>query len=474
MKEPLLIRKMRVLGRKELLLFRKEMRKLNLHEDLMKVAIDIVELLTSSGSADLISFDRIFRNSTFGLSKQNVLLNKLHEHVKFFIIRRLALKDLQAEIHEEILLLKFFNGRWADEFVRASVAKVEELLRSYAYEDNFYFYSNLRLAEERTLLHYRSSKEKRDLQIQSDAVDLFYLSKKLVFCSGMVNAANINKSEYDYHMMEEVLSHLEKKPYENVPTIYLWASALRLLIDPSDRKNFDDLESGLYENVDLIAPLTARNLFTALENSLRKMKGDFTDYHQKLFEFYQFQIEKNIIYIKGYFPSTLFENIVTVSLEVKGADWTMNFIKEHLKNVSPEQRRESKAHNFARCYFYEGNFRKCVDQLKTIEKMQFSSIHLNLSRRRLRIQALYEIYVAEVVGIQHQPERAIRALKKFLHTNKKELGEVHERANLDFARFVNRLTEVHGEKKVQRLKSEIEATTLLPEKQWLLEKVATV
>lgn len=470
MKEPLVIRKMRVLNRKELQSLRRELGKLSINPDLLDLATKVLDLIWHTPS-ETISFERIFQDSAFGSSKQNVLLNKLHELLKNFIVNQLSVNDLQEKVNFEMKLLQFFNDRRADDFVISSGLRVEDMLRSYGYEDDFYFYNNLRLAEERTLLYYRSNAEKRHLQEQSDAADLFYLSKKLAFCAGMVNAGNINKTKFDYHMMEEVLGHLEKRPYENVPTIYLWASALRLLLNPKNRDNFEKLEKGLYENIDLITPFTARSLFTALENSLRKMRQEYASYHEKLFEAYQFQIQREIIYINGYYPTTLFENVVTASLKVKGGEWTADFVEKNLSRISPDRKKETAAYNLARCYFEQNEYKQCLAKLKTIEKIKFKSIYINLARRVLRICAFYELFLLEADGIPNQPERAIRALKKFLHTNKAELGAAHERANLDFARFINRLTSVYGDKKIVKLRGEIEATRLLPNKQWLLDKL---
>lgn len=471
MKEPVVVRKLRALQHKELVQFRKLMRKQLRNDDLLEVANHLVQLILDVKPKEQIFFEQIFQNDNHNASKKNILLNKLHEHLKQFIVKDLEFDGIHKQIHDEIRLLKFFNDRRLDEFVNKSREKIEGLLADYAYQDSHFFQYKLELARQLTLVGYRSRKRSNYRREFSDTIDLFYLYEKLANCAAMINEANVRKAEYDFGLMQEALEHLESRSHENIPTINLWGFALRLLIDPKDQENYHKLESGIYASFDLLSPITIRNFFTVLENSLRLMKGSISSYDKRLFQLYQYQMEKELLYIGGYFPALLLNNIVTVALRVKGAEWTANFIKENRERIPLDTRKETLVLNLSRCFFYAKKFDRCLGELGKIEKMKFKSIHLNLARRRLRVMAFYEIQVNGKESIPYQPERSIRALKKFLHEHKNQMSAAHERANLDFARFVNRLTELYTKKKKDKLFGEIESTGLLPEKDWLLKKV---
>lgn len=470
-KLPTAIRKLNSLNLEEIRLFRRFWQNSINKETLLAAGNDVLQKIAVASKEAELTFDVLFSDSILSDSQKNSVLHKLHEIFKLFVVEELSESDLTKSINEEIKLIEFYQKRKLFDFAESSIRKMESLINKYTYEDTHFFYHRFQYEEIRNRFLGLSLSEESSLQQENDALDVFFLSKKLRTCAFMINAQNISNVSYDYHLMDDVLKHLEKEPYKNIPTIYLWSNALRLMRDPGKLELFSKLEDSLKNCLHLISQENARNFFAVLENSLLRLKTQFSDYRRKLHELYMLQIEQKILPLEGHFPSMMFDNIVTVSLAVDGAQKTREFINSYIEFVSPESRKEKASYNLARCLFEEERLDECLLELNKIEKIKFHSIHQNLARRRLQIKTYYAIQVRDFDADPNQPERSIRALKKFLHVHKNEMAAVHERANLDFARFVNRLTEASGERKIGKLKQEIQETGLLPEKEWLLDQL---
>lgn len=469
MKQPTAIRKLRSLHKDELRAFKRYWLRSVPAVEAQKLGAEIIQhLLTTKKETPI---EALFKEQKVSESKKNAVLHKLHEAMKQFVLAEVIEHPLKKEISDELRMINFYDGRQLQDYVESSIRKVEMLLEKYPWEDDFYFYSLFLLEERVTLFLNKSLSEENNLQKENNALDVYYLSRKFRCLVFMINAQNISNVEYDYHLTQEVLSHLETKPYDNIPTIYLWRDALCLMQDPGDKDLFLKLEGSLYECVDIISPENARSFFGVLENSLRKLRSGFPSYKKKLYELYKYQLSKKVLPVNGHFPSMLFDNIVTVSLEFSNPKETREFISNYIEFVPAENRSEKASYNLARCLFAEKKLDECLEEISDLEKTKFSSIHQNLARRRLQVKTYFEIQNQQLDADPNQPERSIRALKKYLHVHKNEMSAVHERANLDFARFVNRLTEAFGDKKIEKLKSEISGTALLPEKDWLLQKV---
>ncbi len=471
MKERLVIRKIKCLQAKELLALKRYILKFKNRDVYEKFAQVVLDEITKTDEEELIPIDKIGKALKLSDARVNSLLNELHTHLKGFVITELSIADELRKIEDGIKLLVFYNARHLDEYYLNLYDKLEKALQKYKVRDEFYYRSKLAIAQEHSIYKYRTQPEGTFLQQVSDALDIYFVWHKLTQSAVMINHSNIHSTDFQFHLLEQVVSHVKTNPYPDNPALSLWSDAYELLMNLDNVECHQRLEQAAFEQIDTLAKRDGRNLFIILANSLRRLETDQDEYYRRIFKYYTFQIEHDLLLIEGIFPPRLFDNIVTIALRVKDPDWTVNFIEENLKKLEPKVQKVERGYNIARCHFASGDFNTCLLELARIEKVKFNDIHLNLARRRLTIQAYFEVEHTDTEYSVNQPDRAISALKKFLHKNKEALSPEHERANLDFARFVNRLCEANSDKKIQKLGEEVTATRLLPCKTWLMQKV---
>ncbi len=467
MKERLTIRKLKCLTTRELQAFRRYVLTFKNREIYSKFCQVILDAIAEPAEDKPVPLEEIARRFKLSDARVNSLLNEMHVHFKAFVSRELWTTETRRRIEDGIKEMAFYIERHLDEFYLSTHLKIDKELENYGLKDEFYFRSKLAIAQ----LDCIFKPVAENLQKSSDRLDIYYISSKLLQGAVMLNHSNIHSHHFKYHLMQQVVEHLEKEPYKDAPTLYLWKYAYSLLLEPEDRENYERLEKCLYEQFETLLKTDARSVFVILSNSLRKLETDENLYYQKIFQYYTFQMEHDLLLVEGIFPPRLFDNIVTIALRVQGPEWTVNFIHDNVHKLEQRIRKVENGYNIARCHFSSGRFNDCLLELKKIEKLKFKDIHLNLARRRLKIQAYFEIEHQDSEYSTSQPERDISSFKKFLHQNKDHLSPEHERANLDFARFVNRLAEANNQRKIVKLNEEIIATHLLPGKAWLLQKL---
>lgn len=465
-KERIVIRKLKGLEPKELRAFKKRLQSSSHSKDSLNFFLMVIDGLLE-GASDEPAPEQKY--SVLSGVKLNALYVELHDRLKEFISDELAIGVKEREIWDVFLRMKFYNQRRLDEFYEKARNQLRKMLSAYGERNDFYFEMYVKQAQQESSYQERNKSSKDFLQSEADAIDQFYLWQKLAVSTEMLNLEkNIYNTSFEYNLLEEVRRYMSTR-HQDERVINAYYLVLEQLLNPESRECFTRLKEYLIDSVTHIPADLAISFFNTLSNSARTIFSNRAEYYEELFDLYLIQIENKILFYQGYFPTRVFGNIVAVSLKVKSSEWTRAFIAKYQKYIPAKEKKVEVNYNLARCAFTERDFGECLILLDEIQKARFSDLFLNLARRRLLVKAYYLLDMKDEQYDVNQPDRAISALGKFLHQQKGKLSEAHARANLDFVRFVNRLLTANDEKRLVKLKKEIEETSLLPEKAWLLE-----
>ncbi len=466
MKGRIVIKKLSALNRKELKTFRKRVLAKVQSQEYQQVAEKVIDGLLEQSVRKPFT-EASLAGLMLPAQKVNTLLYQLHLDLVEFLKQEWHAYPVQTKVKDNLQLLEFYGQRGLQEFFATTVAETETSLAAYGKYDAFYFQSMLKLKH--LIGAYFPGSRKESLQMYSDALDDQYIYRRLLHNVLMLNEVKVHNAVFDMPFATSIERQLNEVQSDSNPVVAIWKLAFKLNKSPKDMQVLGELEQRIKQDVQYLDKANANNLFTTLTNCLRQQDLPIEELNQKYFEYFQFQNQHDLLTRKGYFPQTLFNNYVTIVLRVKGAEAALQLIEENQSRINPETRTVESSYLRARCHYHSGDMHHCIEELKRVEKLKLPDLHLNLARRRLSIMSYHEINRASAQDVyEGQPERAISAMRKYLHVNKTKLGPEHERANLDFTRFVNRLTEVNSMQRLEKLRKEIENTKLLPEKKWLL------
>lgn len=475
-KERIVVRKLRSLNKSEISGLIKHIHRHNHTDQFLAFTQDVLDFIKSKDESGGLDASIMAKWPKLNKKKLNVLFLELHDSLKQYIVFLSNTDGIVGKLTEAFHLLKFYRKKALGEFFDKSAENIETLLSEYGKKDSFFFEKHLQLAIERAEFYANKRQEinirGKYSQELSDALDLYYFVFKLNISFIMVNfTKTIYKVDFDYGMLPSLVQHLEENE-QSEPVISLYQKVLRLLQSNGDRQLYDELKLFVESNIGKIPKVQLLSAITVLTNMTFKAAKERNAYLNLLFDLYEFQIKHDLLGVYKTLRVRLFENIVKISLHVRGSEWARNFIEDFQDRLEPKVKIVSVPFNLALCDFHDGKYEACLKLLIAIEKKK-CDVHVNLARRRLQIMAYYELDQKTLNGDPNQPERAIGSMKKFLHTKKNEIAEFHAKANLDFVRFVNRLIEANDRKRRQKLIEEIDETDVLPDKDWLLQTLAS-
>jgi len=151
---------------------------------------------------------------------------------------------------------------------------------------------------------------------------------------------------------EEILSIIEKKGFENVPSVMVYAKLLRLFTNPSDEANYFSLQQSVSENNLLFPNNELTEIYSIIINyATIQINTGNNKFLTDLFEFYKEVVSQNILLEDNSFSPWHYRNFVVVGLRLKEFSWIEKFIYDYAPLLPESQRENSLTFNLASLFF---------------------------------------------------------------------------------------------------------------------------
>ncbi len=404
----------------------------------------------------------VFKNKSYSENNITKLLSKLFKLIEQFIIHNdLKNKELQGRLS----LIHFYNERMNPKHFTTLLQQIRRLQAKTPYQDYAFYEVKVNIEREANIFYSKIDNRQGDVNFQAlnNAFDEYYLVNKLIVLCQMINRQHSVNIDYYLSLKEEIITYIPSSPYKDSPVIALWYQALLLLQQPDNIAFYEKLKTLLEGYSDLLQPIERRVLYTYLENAASRVKTVREAYYQEVFELYNIQLDKGIIYRDGYLLPALFKNIVTVALQLQKFDWTAQFIEEHKMRIPAELQTDVYNYNLANLHFHQKKYDRALILLQQIE---YKDAFIKLSVKRILIKIYYELREWDVL------EASLNAFRVFIHRHQ-QIAKSHKKAHQQFINFLYRMIKIlpNDREKIRQLHEEIEKEQLLPEKNWLLGKI---
>ncbi len=273
---------------------------------------------------------------------------------------------------------------------------------------------------------------------------------------------SLSQQEYQIPLLSEILENISLPAWKEETALQIYASAF-LAVSEGDQAQLDSLIELLPIHRELFSPKEQQDLLLmAINACIRQINIGNDGFLQKALSLYRLGLSTSILFDHAQLSRFHYKNIVSIALKSQEYEWTKMFIEVYAKDLDSQFRESYMSFNLARLHFATGEYSLAKQQLRNVE---YDDIFFNLGAKMMLLKMAWESDDMEEV------ESSLSSFLKFVN-RRADLG-YHRELYLNFLSFINRMILLKpGDSEARgRLKTEIERTTSLAEKQWLLHQV---
>lgn len=464
MKNSKLIELLKALSKEELLEFQEFVASpyFNKNDDLVK----LVNYLSEAGPdypIDKIKkeyvFGLLFPNIPFDKKRMSYLMNyllKLGE--RFLAIRQIEQKDSLLQTYT----LEEFANRKLDKHFNFLNKRLDHQVNTKDKRSEGYFLVQFRLSEINTEYIHKKviRKEDNTLGKLSEDLDNFYFFFKLKFGCEMLNRQSIVKGEYDLELSNQVQAYLVKnQPTHPLIRFYL---EIYMLYSSEEDSHFHNISELLGIHDQEIEREELRNIYLYVFNyCVRRLRVNPIFINRAL------QISKDgidrgvLLEDDGYLRPWTYSNVVKLAIMSDDTSWLEEFIHDKKELINPQFRKDALHYNLAELYYHKKEYNRVLEQ---INQVQFSDMQYKMGSRIIQIKTFYELDESETL------DSLIASFIQLLRRS----TQVSTRVKKSYLNFCTILSKIlrYDDRKREAIKQEINKTTLITEKNWLLKVLA--
>ena len=296
------------------------------------------------------------------------------------------------------------------------------------------------------------------LQNVTNHLDHFYFLNKLKYCCGIIDRQQVLADNYELNFVEELKNYLLQQN-DNPPEIDIYLHVLLMLTEENSDLYFDELKVLLKTHFSsLDKPVKKEINFALINFCLRKIRKGKKNYVSEALDIYQDGIQSEVIFENGFLSPWTFTNVVKLALRLKRYDWIKTFIWENESKISEDFRENALYYNLSELYYYTKDYDQALEHLN---RVKFSDLNYHLGSRVILIKIYYE------TNEQYALTSLIASFMIFLKRNK-NISSNLQKTYLNFCEILNLILRKKEGKK-ESIKTRIEETTLLTDRQWLLD-----
>ncbi|MCB0518246.1 MAG: hypothetical protein H6577_20865 [Lewinellaceae bacterium] len=372
-------------------------------------------------------------------------------------------------IHQSNYLIEAVAKRKLERLYKSTMRNARRMTEQQFYKTANYYLSQY-LVEKNyydlmELEHDRTTK--RNVEEILNNLDRFFIAEKLRFSCSVLSQISMVSHEYKLLLMEEIISHVEKYDFEDVPPIAIYYQIFLTNVNSESTEHYFNLIKLLDKYGDLFPRNEAEFIYqAALNYCMKKINQGYLDFMKEYFNLVNVLLEKEFLMTDGELSPWHFRNIVGVALRLGNYSWTEKFI-EKFKTYLPEIMRENAvSYSLATLYFYQKDYSKVIQQLQTVE---YDDLTYNLNSKSILLHTYYEMDEVEPLY------SLMDSFRTYLNRHK-DFSAAKRIHYTNLIKFTKQLTKTlpGDQKAIDKLKKEVELAEPkgIASITWLKEKIA--
>ncbi len=345
--------------------------------------------------------------------------------------------------------------------------EMEQLTIQLSEERNFTYLQHFHVYQ-LNLEKYRSSLKKSrtnagNLQEVSDALTTFYICETIRVASLMLTHKTVNTQvEYSTQMLEEVLQKAVLPPFVNLPEVSIYYNIYRALSETDNPVYFKNLKKLITTHWQRFAAIEMRDIYLlAINYCIKKLNSGQPEFIREALDLYQVGLEKGIFLDNGELSRFTYNNALTLYLYLKEFEAAKEFLERYKKHLPKKQAHNIYLYNLTVYHFKKQEYQTVMELL---QEVRFRDVLYNLDARRMLLRAYFESESFDAL------ESLLDSFQTFMR-RRYDLG-YHKEMYVNLIRFMRRLLTIgYKREALKALYEEVEKTTAVVDKVWLLEKI---
>lgn len=362
-------------------------------------------------------------------------------------------------------LLQALRKRGLDFLFSHEEDRAFKALEAEPLRDAAYHYRRYRLLQEKLEMASRSERSARlSLQPLPDALTVFYLSDMLrLACVALTHQAVAGQA-YRFALLDTMLDATDKENLLSEPAVETYFHAYQMLknTDLEAETSFQRLKVLLSQHAELFTSTEMRGLYLlAINGCIRRMNAGQRSYIREAFELYRAALTRGFLLEDGWISGFTYKNIIRIGAVLGEEQWTAAFLEQYREALHPRERDNLYKYNLAYLYLQRQEYARAMPLLQQIN---FEDALNHLEARRMLLRSYFELKEWQAL------DSLLLSFGAYLR-RQKGLG-YHRTTNEKLLYFVRKLVELPAAQQAARkqLRTEIENTADVAERQWLLER----
>jgi hypothetical protein len=296
-------------------------------------------------------------------------------------------------------------------------------------------------------------------------LDYFYLAEKLKWYCTILSRQNLISHEYNLLFIDEIINHLSKYGYENIPLIQIYYLIYLTQKDSENETHYHSLKSILSKYWQTLPLEEAKEAYTnLLSYCIKKLNQGSKLFLEEFISLSKELLETDILLATGEMDPGYFRSAILISLRHGEYDWAENFLTKYEDKLPNDFRINAVSFNRALVYFYQKRYDKVIPLLQSVD---FEDKIYNLSSKSMLMAIYYEQDEFDALF------PLADAFKTYLSRHK-DINEKMRLGYLYYIQFVKKLTKIMpgDSKAIDTLREEIRNAKGVASEKWLLEKLA--
>lgn len=411
-------------------------------------------------------YAHLFPAEKFSSAKMDHTMSFLFSVIKSYLIDREQRED---EAHQQILLVRSLRRRNLARLCEREIKIAEKKIEKEPLRDAAFHLKQFHLhLDKHTFAKQKSRTAIDSFEDFSTELTHYFLSKKLwESCTLVTHDALAKTGIQQDGMFEAVLNYVEQNDFTQVPAVNVYYHCYMALTQPDAQAWFERLRELIRENHHRFPQAEVTDLYLVVINyCIRKFNQGQREFLKEALKLYREGLEIGAFLVNGSLSRFTYNNIVMAGLLLKEFEWVEDFLFRYRDYIEPKFREGTFNYNLAIFYYQK----KDHDEVLTLlQQVDFDDVNHNLSARRMLLKIYFERDEFEALN------SLIISFKNYIY-RKKELGAVARNSYLNLLKFTKKLMALNqrDKKAVATLKSRIEKTEPLAEKNWLLEVLSSL
>lgn len=404
-------------------------------------------------------FRAIFPEQVYDDSKMRYVMSFLLKNIKQYLAHKTMKENArQEQIYTSQALrklgaTKLFEKEWK------LIKKQQE--KQHKKSGQYYYHNYLLYHEKYEHISQQIRSGKMYIHEMMQNLSIFFISD--ILRQGCLALAHkrLSPNTADVSLLENLTAWV-KENLDILPSVVaIYYHSYQSLKSLDNEENFHQLKTLIAAKGDILSSEEQRDVYlSAINYSIIQINNGKRTYIREAFDLYQLGLSKGIFLDNGSLSHFLYKNILVIGLALGEKAWVKQFLEAYKDTLYPKNRENFYQYCLANFYFRTADYDKAMPILQQVD---FRDPLNNLDARRMLLRIYFE---AEEIDPLLS---LLDSFSVFIRRRKKVLG-YHTENYSNLIRFIRKMLKVNlQDKKVRAaIKAEVEATSKLAEKAWLL------